>query len=657
MKIQAYYQNWQIFWGAYTNPTFTPLTPSSWAPIAKGLDKISYGFANLGEHAFCNDPPKCSKTGWATDNPQNYKAHEMYPSSAFPWMGKSGTADDATVFTQLVDLQNQNKNIQLFLAFGGWTFTEGTTEKFFTEMMSTSATRQSFMESAVTLAKANGFNGIEIDWEYPGSPGRGGTPIDFYNMEQFVVEFKANPNYAGMLLAFDCGPFLSSDVIALKLDSLPGYPAGTTVSMTSDADYFTWLARLGTAGLDDLQIMAYDFYTASPTGGVTMPNAPLDAPTTLLLGESGCSCGSDAYNTTYTSIPSKKNVKATPYSLVKVHGAGQTPVSNLLETYNNVLADGTPDYASFSKNNNISPPADSSTMLDPTKTYLVCGLQYTVASGDYWYKLCATSPEAWENGPGTSKLGLCGTSPGIASYVAIYNGLVYTNPLEAGVSLALPISTVDAKAAVAAGKATTSLCTGGPPPPPPVSDHCIKNTVTGIVAAYKAAKLDPSASVWVGLAQYGRSYAGVDFSAGTDEATAVKSGKTYITAAPGGSFSGACGEASCGTLSYREISSLLKSDDPTTCNPGNVNGPCGPTYQWKKIPGNGVDPATSTAVAYDTVNKVWISYDNVDSIALKLAWLTKQPLAGVMLFGPGSDDADFTLTNSVIKSLKPGLSK
>lgn len=611
MKVQAYYQNWQIFWGQYTNSSFAPLTPDTWESIAPNLDRISYGFAILGEHAECNDA-QCSQPGWVVDNPQKYEAHEMYPGDVFKWMAPGPSnphpTDDDSVFNQLKALKAKNPNMKTLLAFGGWTFTEGITADYFTTMMSDAQFRGDFMDSAVALAQQQGFDGIELDWEYPGSPSRHGTLNDFYNMEMFATDFKQK--YPKMLLAFDCGPFLSFDVP--KTDQLPGYPAGTKVPMNNDTDYYNWLARIVKAGVTDMQIMAYDYFTALESGGNTMPNTPL-FPVPSTPSEQQFSAGANAALTPGT---------------IEVTGQAQSTFNNLLTTFNNTI-DGKPDYATFEANNGLAKGSitDTTPQVPGTK-YKVCGINYTAQAGDSWYNLCSSGQTQWANSN-------CGN---LVNYVAAYTGK-NTTDLKVGDVLQLPLPL-----SITYSPAT---CTGSPPPTPGTS-NCIQKTVEGLVKAFQAAGVKPEDTLWCGLAFYGRTYKGVNF---TNAGDPTASGKKYSGPAPGGFFSGNCGEASCGQLTYREISTLLKGSAPTPCTPTTSPGgsSCAQAFDWPQIPNSGIDKATATATAYDEKNGYWITYDDVTSLCMKMCWLNKQPLAGVMLFGPGDDDEDFTLTNAVFK--------
>jgi chitinase len=71
-------------------------------------------------------------------------------------------ADDNVKFPQLIELKQQYPNLLTLISVGG-----ASHSKYFPSAASNDTARRHFAQSCVQFMKQNGFDGIDIDWEYP----------------------------------------------------------------------------------------------------------------------------------------------------------------------------------------------------------------------------------------------------------------------------------------------------------------------------------------------------------------------------------------------------------------------------------------------------------------------------------------------------------
>ncbi|KAL8713553.1 MAG: hypothetical protein Q9220_002415 [cf. Caloplaca sp. 1 TL-2023] len=101
-----------------------------------------------------------------------------------------GDAADVALFKPFTKLQSSG--IQTWIAIGGFDFSDpGATRTTWSDLAGNPSSRAAFISSLKTFMTTYGFQGVDIDWEYPGTPERGGKRADTVNFVSLVQEMKA----------------------------------------------------------------------------------------------------------------------------------------------------------------------------------------------------------------------------------------------------------------------------------------------------------------------------------------------------------------------------------------------------------------------------------------------------------------------------------
>ncbi|KAL2859873.1 uncharacterized protein BJX67DRAFT_338240 [Aspergillus lucknowensis] len=91
----------------------------------------------------------------------------------------------ASLFQEVTELKDRASggDLEVFIAIGGWTFSDnGTdTQPLLGEIAADADKRQTFADNLVDFMVKYGFDGVDLDWEYPGAPDRGGKEADTKN--------------------------------------------------------------------------------------------------------------------------------------------------------------------------------------------------------------------------------------------------------------------------------------------------------------------------------------------------------------------------------------------------------------------------------------------------------------------------------------------
>ncbi|THY12303.1 glycoside hydrolase [Aureobasidium pullulans] len=141
-----------------------------------------YQASNVRDRA-CNkiSPSQIVSTGYT----HLYFAFASIDASSFAIVPAS--ADDVTLYKEFTSLQKTG--LETWIAIGGFDFSnKGST---WSTMTSTSQNRQAFIKSLVAFMQQYGFQGVDLDWEYPVDTARGGNPADTENFVSLVSDMYA----------------------------------------------------------------------------------------------------------------------------------------------------------------------------------------------------------------------------------------------------------------------------------------------------------------------------------------------------------------------------------------------------------------------------------------------------------------------------------
>ncbi|RMZ85693.1 hypothetical protein DV736_g6556, partial [Chaetothyriales sp. CBS 134916] len=104
-------------------------------------------------------------------------------------------AGDNALYGRFTALKSTYPGLSTWVSIGGWSFNDDNnspnTQTAFSDMASSAENRQAFISSLQNFMQTYGFDGVDIDWEYPRAPDRGGVNADTENFVTLLSEMRA----------------------------------------------------------------------------------------------------------------------------------------------------------------------------------------------------------------------------------------------------------------------------------------------------------------------------------------------------------------------------------------------------------------------------------------------------------------------------------
>ena len=226
-RIVGYYTSWSIYARNYHVPNIPP----------DEITHINYAFANINGSTntiMLGDP--------YADIDKYYPGDSWEPDSL------------RGCFHQLLILKANHPHVKTLISVGGWTWSI-----YFSNVALTPQTRNTFARSAMEFITEYGFDGVDIDWEYPVSGGMAGTihrPEDRQNYTLLMQELRRQLD---SLETANNQEYLLTIAAPANPDNI------ANIEVAQIHQYLDWI-----------NIMTYDFH--GPWGGTLDPVTNFNSP-------------------------------------------------------------------------------------------------------------------------------------------------------------------------------------------------------------------------------------------------------------------------------------------------------------------------------------------------------------------------------------------
>lgn len=267
-KVVGYFTEW----GVYARDYQVADIP------AHKLSTINYAFVDVdinGNPVLLDtyadlDKNYAATDSWAVSTP-NSDACASVDTSGVVVPNVAFGVDGALVkgnFKQLCVLKVKYPHLEIVLSFGGWTRSGN-----FYPMAGNATARANFATQAVALARRYGFDGIDIDWEFPVRGGlQEGSVVDRVNFTAMMQALRSSIDADSATGVVSAATGLINQRLLLTAAVYAGPEDHSAIGLSGTGIDFAAVESL----MDYIYVMAYDFHGGWEAGtGRTGHNAPL----------------------------------------------------------------------------------------------------------------------------------------------------------------------------------------------------------------------------------------------------------------------------------------------------------------------------------------------------------------------------------------------
>lgn len=193
-RVIGYYANWDQY-----NSNGSELMTPDVVPATQ-ITHLNYAFAGVSGAGGTYVQNGTVAGEMVQIAPNNCYAIDQWGDLDAP-LTVNGTSYDGGYAAVNSGLKAENSSLKTLLSIGGWTQNQytssgtaftATPNTLFSAIAADSAATATFVQSCVQFAKAHGFDGVDIDWEYPVSGGAAaGSAADTANYTTLLQAFRS----------------------------------------------------------------------------------------------------------------------------------------------------------------------------------------------------------------------------------------------------------------------------------------------------------------------------------------------------------------------------------------------------------------------------------------------------------------------------------